>query len=81
VSDETTYGVIEVVDSVRRRTPRNDTLPICYRADGIVGGTKLNAAWDPLGVVDGGKQDSREADQHDTTVVTILGVTDGADGG
>jgi hypothetical protein len=60
---------------------RNDTLPICCRADGVVGGTKLNAAWDPLGVVDGVKPDSREADQHDTTVVTTLGVTDGADGG
>ncbi len=34
-----------------------------------------------LGVVDGVKQDSREADQHDTTVVTTLDVTDGADGG
>ncbi len=35
----------------------------------------------PLGVVDGVEQDSREADQHDTTVVTTLGVADGADGG
>ncbi len=35
----------------------------------------------PLGVVGGVKQDSREADQHDTTLVTTFGVTDGADGG
>jgi hypothetical protein len=61
---------------------RNDTLPICSRADGVVGGTnKLDAAWDPIGVVDGVKQDSREANQCDTTIRTTLGVTDGAEGG
>ncbi len=77
VSDETTYGVIEVVDSVRRRTREMTHFQSVTAQMGswvVPSSTRLGT---PLGVVVGVEQDSREADQRDTTVGTTLGVTDG----
>ncbi len=81
VSDETTVGVIEFLDSVRRRTQGVTHFPPAaaqMESWVVPSSTRLGT---PLGVVDGVKQDLRETDQHDTTLVTTFGVTDGADGG
>jgi hypothetical protein len=77
VSDETTYGVTEVVDSVRRRTREmtHCQFAAAQMGSGVV--PSLTRLGTPLGVVDGVEQDSREADQRDPTVGITLGVTDG----
>ncbi len=78
VSDETTDGVmLKSRDSVRKRTQgfTHFQSAAAQMESWVV--PSLTRLGTPLGVVGGVKQDSREADQHDTTEGTTLGVADG----